>query len=58
MSTNNKMPEEEKTKKQNLDSKTSKDDINLKPVYIKPSKEILNIIPFCNNIYTVQRNES
>ena len=42
----------------NEENKNSKDMLNLKPIYIKPSKDILEIIPFCNNIYTIQRMDT
>jgi hypothetical protein len=46
---------EMKSAKKHEDSKNIKDKLNLKPIYIKPTKDILEIIPFCNNIYTIQR---
>ena len=46
----------DKNNKAQGDSKNAKDKLNLKPVYIKPSKDILDIIPFCNNIYTIDKN--
>ncbi len=40
------------------DIKLPEDKLNLAPKYIKPSKDISDIIPFCNNIYTIHRNDT
>jgi hypothetical protein len=60
-----KLKKEDETKKQieqkvtpSLEEIKKAKDINLKPTYAQPSDNIKKLLPFCNNIYTVQKNES
>lgn len=49
---------EDKKSQNGNNKKKMKGETNIKQNFAKPHQQILDIIPSCNNIYTIQRNDN
>lgn len=58
--TKNQEEEDKKKKTKNNEEKKKgpKNESSVKYEFKKPEDDLLKIIPFCNNIFTIQKNES